>query len=127
MNVKSFQNDIGIAVNVDLDLVDVVGELPDGRTVLRFGTEWVTLGGPYVEIEPQVTAPNARRVPLPPPPPPAPPEEPATPAAGLPPAEPPAPPVPPQEDAPPHTEEPPPADNANNGGGETAAAVPENP
>jgi hypothetical protein len=104
MNVKSFQNDVNIAVNVDLDLVDVVGELPDGRTVLRFGDEWVTLAGSYAEIEPQVTAKSARRVPLPPPPPPAPPAEPPVPPAGL-----------------------PPDDNANNGGGAAAAPAPENP
>ncbi|HEX6827177.1 MAG TPA: hypothetical protein VF077_12740 [Nitrospiraceae bacterium] len=108
MNVKSFTNDVGIAVNVDLDLVDVVGELPAGRTVLRFGGEWVTLGGAYSDIEPQVTAPHARRSPLPPPP-----------TASEPP--------PPPENPPPHTEEPPARDNANDGGAESAAEPAPNP
>lgn len=70
MNVKSFQNDIGVTVNVDLDLVDSILELPDGRPILRFGGESVILSEKYSEVEPQVTAPAARRIPLPPPAPP---------------------------------------------------------
>lgn len=124
MNVKSFQNDVNIAVNVDLDLVDVVGELPDGRTVLRFGNEWVTLAGPYSEIEPQVTAPNARRVPIPPPPPSEPPR--ATEETPPPPTE--EPPPPPAEEPPPVEPPAPPAgDNATNAGAEAPPAAPENP
>ena len=74
MNVKSFKNDAGILVNVDLDRVEAVEEGLDGKAVVRFGAVGVRLGVPYGEFLPDVTASEFRQIPLPPPPPPSSPE-----------------------------------------------------